>query len=756
MNEADPNIRQFADSSNTKCNLSGQSCLHIAASRGHEEMVQILIEFNANIYAKDANGFTAMDLAEQAHHQNIVDLLKSSIVVREKMRSDLYESLALAVHKGDVEQVKSLLVHAKRFSNTEQGESENESGEEQQHQPSTTRALVNFAPNGSNTLLFKACQEGHLEIVSLLIAAGSNGQQHPVTKYSPLYISAYHGRLKICELLLGHFPELVAIYTVEHWLPVHAAAMNNHQDIVKLLLTYNYPKQVLRMFVCRCDLSNSPQASAHSQSSNLTSTINRQQSFSSRTGLHHTKADPKETTKQYYIYLMPFDVNAQDIAGQSLLYLATLLGNQSLVEFLLSFNLKAILYLDYLEHCDKDPKEAANIQVDTFEICDDNHHQVEYIFNEDSRLIGQDDENDVESYDSDSSSSSQDITVISSFDKNKHSSSQNAIIKKVATTANTVATNRSVVSPIQRLIEKLSPSNSPSKTSHSTENATKLMTNTTSSLTTTTTTTKKLKRKRFYFSNKPKPPVYCINAFLVDLYCNYNMETALHCSVKKRHYSIASILLGQGANPNLPINGQPVNPSIVTRVSHFNHNFFLPPLSISNSLHDLRSLASATTAAVPSASTTAEISLESSTTKKSSELSNSNLSAISSSDSSLKSESNLKHDAPRFRSSALREAIRNRDKAMVDLLFRFGARDHLAEEEENEEDDDVREDLRPSAMNALSIAFLNNDQHFVSKLLSLKAFADCECKINKRAFDIVGSNCMNALNKFNMGKCNHF
>lgn len=760
MNEADPNIRQFADSSNTRCNVSGQSCLHIAASRGHEEMVQILIEFNANIYAKDANGFTAMDLAEQARNQNIVDLLKSSIVVREKMRSDLYESLALAVHKGDVEQVKSLLIHAKRFSSTEQLESENESEKEHQ-QSTTTTALVNFAPNGTNTLLFKACQEGHLEIVEMLIAAGSDARQHPVTKYTPLYISCYHGRLQICELLLKYFPELVAIYTVEHWLPVHAAAMNNHQDIVKLLLSYNYPKQVLRRFVCRCDLSNSPQLPP-----NCTSTINRQQSFSSRAGVHHSKTDVKETTKQYYIYLMPFDLNAQDIAGQSLLYLATLLGNQSLVEFLLSFHLKAILYVDYLDHCEKDPKEAASVQVDTFEICDSNDHQLEYIFNEDSRHIGQqalneEDDVEVESYDSDSSSSSQDITVISSFDKNKHSSSQNAIIKKVATTTtNTESTNRSGVSPIQRLIEKLSPSSSPSKTSHSTDNATKLPTTkklTTTSSLTTTTTTKKLKRKRFYFSTKPKPPVYCINPFLVDLYCNYNMETALHCAVKKRHYSIASVVLEQGANPNLPINGQLANPSIVTRVSHFNHNFFLPPLSISNSLHDLRSLASATTAAATSASAaaaTAEISFESSTTKKSLELSNSNLSAISSSDSSLKSESNTKHDAPRFRSSALREAIRNRDKAMVDLLFRFGARDHLAEEEENEEDDDIREDLRPSAMNALSIAFLNNDQHFVSKLLSLKAFADCECKINKRAFDIVGSNCMNALNKINIGKCN--
>lgn len=690
MNEADPNIRQFDG------NMSGKSCLHIAAERGQEDMAQILIEFNANIYAKDGNGFTAMDLAEQAQHQKIVDLLKNSIVERDKMRSDLYESLAIAVHKGDVAMVKSLLVKAKAFSSCEFESNPPQLSQQQE------ASLVNFAPNGSNTLLFKACQEGHLEIVAMLIAAGSDGRQHPVTKYTPLYISAYHGRLQICELLLKHFPEMAAIYTVEHWLPVHAAAMNNHQDIVKMLLTYAYPSQVRRCFVCRCEATD---ASPPLASSNL---VSRQSSFSR--AAHHAKGDPKEASKQYYIYLMPFDVNAQDIAGQSLLYLATLLGNQSLVEFLLNYRSKAISYADY---CGKETPSEADSQMDTFEIVDSDR-QLECIFNEDDEFdeqipsLSEDD-------DSSSSSSSQDITVISSFDSK--SSSQNR-------SDPSSSASPSSVSPIQRLIEKLSPSTFPSKPVHSIENATKPITPKGSN-------TKKLKQgKRYYFSKpKPKPPTYCINPILIDLYCNYNIETALHCAVKKRHYSIASLLLEHGGGANAPINGQLMNPSIITRVSHFNHNFFLPSLSISNSLRDLHNLTSGE--AVDNRQNT------------------SNSPVISSSDGgSVKSDKSI--EGPRYRSTALREAIRNRDKAMVDLLFRFGARDNL--EKDYLEEDSIGEDQQLSAMNALAIAFTNNDQHFVSKLLTLKAFEDCEFKINKRAFDIVGSNCMNAINRFNMSK----
>ena len=38
------------------------------------------------------------------------------------------------------------------------------------------------------SVLFKASENGHKEVVSHLIAAGADGRIHAVTKYSPLYI----------------------------------------------------------------------------------------------------------------------------------------------------------------------------------------------------------------------------------------------------------------------------------------------------------------------------------------------------------------------------------------------------------------------------------------------------------------------------------------------------------------------------------------------------------------------------------------
>ncbi|KMQ95071.1 leucine-rich repeat serine threonine-protein kinase 1-like protein [Lasius niger] len=67
--------------------------------------------------------------------------------------------------------------------------------------------VVNMAPNGANTLLFVACESGHKDIVRLLLDHGVDCRIHPVTKYCPLYIACYHGKVEIVELLLRNFPK---------------------------------------------------------------------------------------------------------------------------------------------------------------------------------------------------------------------------------------------------------------------------------------------------------------------------------------------------------------------------------------------------------------------------------------------------------------------------------------------------------------------------------------------------------------------
>ncbi|KAG8224988.1 hypothetical protein J437_LFUL005999, partial [Ladona fulva] len=156
--------------------------------------------------------------------------------------------------------------------------------------------IINMAPNGSNTLLFTACESGLKETVKVLLANEADGRIHPVTKYSPLYIACYYGKRDIVELLLKKFPELVQQQTVEKWLPIHACCINGHVALAEQLLRFPYPSHIMQKFV---DQSGQ------------------------------------------WEYELPFDINHKDVTGQTSLYQACYLGNKKLVDLFLKYKVKA-------------------------------------------------------------------------------------------------------------------------------------------------------------------------------------------------------------------------------------------------------------------------------------------------------------------------------------------------------------------------------------------------------------------------------
>ncbi|XP_042874450.1 leucine-rich repeat serine/threonine-protein kinase 1-like isoform X4 [Penaeus japonicus] len=193
---------------------------------------------------------------------------------RELARQELHSALRESCSRGDVSRAKAIL---------------RDLGAE-------AEIIINSAPNGSNTLLFKACEEGQREMVRLLLDHGADGRIHPVTKYSPLYIACYYGRRDIAEMLLKKFPTLVNVSTVERWLPLHACIINGHTSVLELLLKFPYPEEALRKYW--------------------------------------------DKTGQYE-YEMAFDINMKDVTGQSALYLACYVGNQKLVDLLLKHRIHA-------------------------------------------------------------------------------------------------------------------------------------------------------------------------------------------------------------------------------------------------------------------------------------------------------------------------------------------------------------------------------------------------------------------------------
>ena len=58
--------------------LHFQTVLHFAVENGSVEIVKLLIDHSANIFAKDDYGNTPLDIAEQCGYVNIMNLLKKA------------------------------------------------------------------------------------------------------------------------------------------------------------------------------------------------------------------------------------------------------------------------------------------------------------------------------------------------------------------------------------------------------------------------------------------------------------------------------------------------------------------------------------------------------------------------------------------------------------------------------------------------------------------------------------------------------
>ena len=86
------------------------------------------------------------------------------------------------------------------------------------------------------SLLSWACEEGHLEIVRLLVERGASiNQKDENDRASPCYFACENGHLEIIRMLV----ELGADINQgdeNSWTPCHIASQNGHLEVVQLLL----------------------------------------------------------------------------------------------------------------------------------------------------------------------------------------------------------------------------------------------------------------------------------------------------------------------------------------------------------------------------------------------------------------------------------------------------------------------------------------------------------------------------------------
>ncbi|GLD97358.1 hypothetical protein PINS_up006042 [Pythium insidiosum] len=155
--------------------MNGWTALHRAISRGHSDVVQLLIDEGADLNARDDMGETPLHQALTKGYVDIVlALIRAGVNVKDSSKWG-WIPLHTAALKGHVSVVSALI---------------------------DAGADVAVRAHGGSTALHEACSYGHDDIVELLIDSGADVNASNHSGDTPLHIAARNNRGSIVTVLL--------------------------------------------------------------------------------------------------------------------------------------------------------------------------------------------------------------------------------------------------------------------------------------------------------------------------------------------------------------------------------------------------------------------------------------------------------------------------------------------------------------------------------------------------------------------------
>ncbi|KAM6298254.1 ankyrin repeat and SOCS box protein 3 [Aegotheles albertisi] len=191
--------------------FEGNCALHLSACRGALESARVLLEAGADPNEVTTEATTALFLAVQNGHADIVKfLLQHGANVRGPHSFSGWNSLHQASFQGCTEIMKILL---------EKG------------------ASKECKDDFGITPLFVAAQYGKLESLRLLVSHGADVNSQAKDRATPLLIAAQEGHTECVELLVAKEADPNLYCNEDNWqLPIHAAAEMGHKKILELLI----------------------------------------------------------------------------------------------------------------------------------------------------------------------------------------------------------------------------------------------------------------------------------------------------------------------------------------------------------------------------------------------------------------------------------------------------------------------------------------------------------------------------------------
>lgn len=255
-------------------NEQGLTALHICALRGYDEITQILLELRVDVTAGTRHGTTALYLACQYNHIQVVRLLLSNSSTHVN-QTDLNRNTPLhaTASNGHFETLQILLAHGADVS------AANNRGETSLHLASRwgyaalveklveagadvnartdvdgatplhmaldsetikylvrRGAFVNAEDDEGFTALHRAARQGNLERVELLWSLGASVDARDKGNRTALHSAACDGHVAVLSFLIDICKADVNALSTNGNSPLHAGVSNGHANVTELLL----------------------------------------------------------------------------------------------------------------------------------------------------------------------------------------------------------------------------------------------------------------------------------------------------------------------------------------------------------------------------------------------------------------------------------------------------------------------------------------------------------------------------------------
>ncbi|XP_072314780.1 uncharacterized protein [Eucyclogobius newberryi] len=180
------------------------TALHIACAVGYDQVVQFLVDRNANLKCRDDQGQTALMKAVQGNHQTCVSILLKNCA--DSKIPDFEGNTALHM-AASISIARQLLNHG---------------------------ANINSHTNSLTPLIVAVCKD-NIEMARFLLKGGANVNGTDHDKKSPLMFAAEKGQSSMLKLLLQHDAD-TSLQDLSGWSAVEYAMNNGHYscgDLIK-------------------------------------------------------------------------------------------------------------------------------------------------------------------------------------------------------------------------------------------------------------------------------------------------------------------------------------------------------------------------------------------------------------------------------------------------------------------------------------------------------------------------------------------